>query len=453
MGSNSAKRPGAASSKRGRAWQTLRRWANKAWRGHGASSSDGTSGTGTAAGAGTGSSGSNTAHGGRGRRLWQRVHDAGGRLRRRIGRFAAADGAQGNRAGGRLHRLRRLAARKLGHWARCAGAGFLAVLGGLLTLPLGITWGSLRLLTKHRNSLGGFAFPVRIAGRIWRFFVRRSKARHDNEAQADALTLTVNDPRKDSDPVSGSALVAGTAVLDGKNSKFALAMNAARDGYTGFQPHHMTQVAAEYAGLPNGIRAVAEAVRYMAVSADEKMPCSKRAIAKLTETYSVLLTTARRSEDMVTLFRTAHGFDIQRLRDPRTNEWMWNVTPTGVDAPEGAMYLPGRLEAGCVLMGVLYRSYQPVHMMQAGSEFQGIGYGLTALAEAVGVLHQRTRDLYPVDDRVTNEIGVITGNLRAAADFAAMAATLFVEDHHQEISHNTHPRKGPAAESMWNTSR
>ncbi|MFJ8676735.1 hypothetical protein [Streptomyces sp. NPDC093589] len=323
----------------------------------------------------------------------------------------------------------------------------------MLTLPLGLIWGTWRVIRNHHDPLTGYALPVHVAGRIWRFFFRRSKARHDNEAQADALTLTVNDPRRDTHPMSGSSLVAGTAVLDGQNSKFALSMNAARDGYTGFQPTHMMQVAAEYAGLSNGFRAVAEAIRHMAVASDERMPCSKRAITKLTEAFQVLLNTARRADDMIVLFRTVHAFDIQRIREPRTNEWMWNVTPLAADAPEGAMFAPGRLEAGCVLMSVLYRNYAPKRMIHVAAEFQGMGYGLTALADAVDVLRQRTRDQYPVDVKVTNELGIITGNLRAAADFTAMATKLFCEDHNLEISHNTNPRNGPAAESMWNTSR
>ncbi|MFD3422388.1 hypothetical protein [Streptomyces decoyicus] len=454
-----SKRSEDGKSKSGKAWQTLKGWANRARRRAG--SSAGPSGTSPGKKSSTSSpksgpkganAGSTSTTRGRGHKLRQRIRTVGGRLRQRLARLAGAATAQAT-SNSRLYRLRRLANRKLRHWARCTGAGSLAALGGLLTLPLGIIWGSWRLLTKHRDPLAGFALSVRVAGRIWRFFVRRSKARHDNEAQADELTLTVNDPRKDTDPMSGSPLVAGTAVLDGKNSKFALSMNAARDGYTGYRPTHMTQVAAEYAGLPNGIRAVAEAVRSMAVKSDERYPCSKRAIAKLTETFQVLLNTARRADDMVALFRAVHAFDIQRIREPRTNEWMWNVTPLAADAPEGAMFMPGRLEAGCVLMKVLYQAYTPVHMMQVGSEFQGMGYGLVALADGVNVLHQRTRDLYPVDDRVTNEIGILTGNIRAAADFANMAATLLVEDHRLEISHNTNPRKGPAAEGMWNTAR
>lgn len=120
---------------------------------------------------------------------------------------------------------------------------------------------------------------------------------------------------------------------------------------------------------------------------------------------------------------------------------MWNVTPLGADAPEGAMFAPDRLEAGCVLMSVLYQAYAPVHIMQVGAEFQGMGYAL-ADVDADAVLRQRTRDQYPVDDRILNELGIITGNLRAAAHFAAMAAVLFVEEHHLEISHNTNLRKG-----------
>ncbi len=447
---------------RGRAWQGIKSAAGKMRRNNGpaAGGSGPGSGSGKAAGSGKTKPGTGTgAATSRAGRLLQKAKAWAGKLRRN--KNGAAGSAGSGKPGttgatatsGRLYRLRRLFLRKISHWARCAGAGLLAGLGALLTLPLGIAWGILRTVTRHRDPLHAFAFPVRIAGRIWRYFFRRSKARHDKEAKADQLTLTVNDPRKDTDPVSGPSLTAGTAVLDGNNSKFALAMRAAHSTYTGYSPRSMMEVAAEYAGLPNGIRATASAVQQMAVNSDQKRPCSKRAIAKLAEAAQRMVNAAARADGMVELFRTAHKFDIERILNPRTNEWMWNVTPTGSSAPEGAMFMPGRIEAGCVLMAVLYRTFEPIHMMQVGSEYQGMGMGLVALADAIAVLHQRTRDLYPVDDRVTDELGTITQMIHAAADDAALAAKLFLEDHHLEISHNTNPRKGPAAESMWNTPR
>ncbi|MFI1765225.1 hypothetical protein ACH41H_24640 [Streptomyces sp. NPDC020800] len=353
---------------------------------------------------------------------------------------------------GRLYRLQRLAVRKIVHWASCAGGGMLAGLAGLLALPLGVLWGVLRLATGHRDPLHAFALPVRTAARIWRRFYRRSKARHDREVQADQLNLTVDDPRKDPDLVSGP-LVSGTHVLDGNSSKFALALRAARDTYIAYKPLSMMEVAAEYAGLPNAFRSTAEAIQQMAVNGDQKYPCSKRALAKLGEAFRVLMTGASRAEAMNTLFRDVHQFDIERITNPRTNEWMWNVAGTGSDAAAGAMMSPGQIESGCVLMSVLYKTFDPVHMMQVGSEFQGMSYGLTALAEAVDTLRQRTRDQYPVDDRILDELGTLAQTVRAASDYAEMAAQLFVEDHAREISHNTNPRKGPAAESMWNTPR
>lgn len=455
-GRNGGGRAGTGQQSRtGKAWQTLKGWGNKMRRnngGAGSGSSGGSGGSGPGAGAG-GATPATTRRG----RVMQRLRGWAGRLRRSKKSGSGTSGGSGPGTGGatsgRIYRLRRIAARRLGHWARCAGAGFLAGLGALLTLPLGILWGTWRLLTRHRDPLHGFAFPVRIAGRIWRFFFRRSKARHDKEAKADTLTLKVNNPRKDTDPVTGPSLAAGTTVLDGNSSKFAMSMRAAHSTYTGYSPRSMMEVAAEYAGLPNGIRAAAMAVQQMAVNSDQKYPCSKRAIAKLSEACQRLIAAASRADGMVALFRTAHAFDIERIVAPRTNEWMWNVTLNGADVPEGAMFMPGRIEAGCVLMAVLYRTFEPVHMMQVGSEYQGVAYGLTALADCIQTLHQRTRDLYPVDDRVTDELGTLVQMIRAAADDADMAAKLFLEDHRLEISHNTNPRKGPAAESMWNTPR
>ncbi|MER7112228.1 hypothetical protein [Streptomyces sp. NPDC000229] len=461
-GTGGGKAGAGQQSRTGKAWQTLKGWGNKMRRknggaGTGGSGSTGSSGGSSGSGSGSGGKGTTPAKSRLGRAM-QKMRGWAGKLRRSKkgkGGGSGSSGGSGTKAGaasGRLYRMRRTAARKLGHWARCAGAGFLAGLGGLLTLPLGILWGTWRLLTKHRDPLAGFAFPVRTAGRIWRFFFRRSKARHDREAKADQLNLTVNDPRKDTD-VTGPSLAAGTTVLDGNNSKFALAMRAMHSAYTGYSPTSMMEVAAEYAGLPNGIRAAAMAVQQMAVNSDQKYPCSKRAIAKLAEAAQRLVNAASRAENMVVLFRFAHAFDIERIVAPRMNEWMWNVTPTGVAAGEAAMFQPGRIESGCVLMAVLYRTFDPVHMMQVGSEYQGMGYGLNALADATEALHQRTRDLYPVDDRVTDELGTLVTMIRAAADDADMAAKLFLEDHRLEINHNTNPRKGPAAESMWNTPR
>ncbi|WP_078655162.1 hypothetical protein [Streptomyces sp. NRRL F-5630] len=463
-GSSGGGKAGAGQKSRtGKAWQTLKGWGNKMRRKGGGSgtggsgsagSSGGSSGSGSESGSGSSGKGATPAKSRLGR-VMQKVRGWAGKLRRSK-KGKGGSGGSGTKAGpasGRLYRMRRTAARKLGHWARCAGAGFLAGLAGLLTLPLGIVWGTWRLLTKHRDPLAGFAFPVRTAGRVWRFFFRRSKTRHDKEAKADQLNLTVNDPRKDTDSMTGSSLAAGTTVLDGNNSKFALAMRATHSAYTGYSPTSMMEVAAEYAGLPNGLRAAAMAVQQMAVNSDQKYPCSKRAIAKLTEAYQRMVNAASRAENMVALFRFAHAFDIERIVAPRTNEWMWNVTPNGSSASEAAMFQPGRIESGCVLMAVLYRTFDPVHMLQVGSEYQGIGYGLNALADAIEALHQRTRDLYPVDDRVIDELGTLVQMIRAAADDAAMAAKLFLEDHRLEISHNTNPRKGPAAESMWNAPR
>ncbi|MET9535560.1 hypothetical protein ABZY02_34260 [Streptomyces sp. NPDC006649] len=440
-------------SRSGKAWQTLKGWGNKMRRntGSGGSGSSGGSGTG-GSGAGSGTKTSTPAKTRLGRAL-QKMRGWAGKLRRSKKKSGSTSSGSSGPTTGRLYRMRRVAARKLGHWARCAGAGLLAGLGGLLTLPLGLLWGTWRLLTRHRDPLRGFAYPVRIAGRIWRFFFRHSKARHDKEAKADTLNLKVNNPRKDTDPVTGPSLAAGTTVLDGNTSKFAMAMRAAHSAYTGYSPRSMMEVAAEYAGLPNGIRAAALAVQQMAVNADQKYPCSKKALAKLSEACAKLIAAAARADGMVAFFRMVHAFDIERIVAPRTNEWMWNVTPNGADAPESAMFMPGRIESGCVLMAVLYRTFEPVHMMQVGSEFQGISYGLTALADCVQALYERTNALYPVDDRVTDEIGKLVSMIRAASDDAGLAAKLFVEDHHREISHNVNPRKGPAAESMWNTPR
>lgn len=431
----------------GKAGRTLKGWAGKLRRTQAgpATAPPGAPGGTQANGGAPGSAGTSASPTARGGGLRKTLRAWAGRLRR----TAAAKAAP---IAGRIYRMRRQAARTVRHAARMSAAGLLAAVAGVLTLPAGIVWGLWRTTTGHRDPLHAFAYPVRLALRIWRTFYRRSKARVDLDARADELTLTVTEPRKDTDPVSGPTL-AGSHVLDGRTSKFALAMGETHAAYTGYRPQSMMEVAAEYAGLPNGFRAAAGTVRDMAVNCDQKWPCSKRAIAKLVEAVGALEIAAARSEAMNTLFRTVHKFDIARFHSPRTNEFKWNVTEAGSSAADGAMFLPGRIEAGCVLMATLYRTFEPTHMMEVGSEYLGMGLGLRDLASALQALRERTRDVYPVDGRVVDELGALLLLLQAAADHATLAGQLFLEDHHLEISHNTHPRKGLSGEAMWNTPR
>ncbi|MCC9310119.1 hypothetical protein LN042_24135 [Kitasatospora sp. RB6PN24] len=400
-------------------------------------------------GSGTGTSGSTTPTTRRGR-AWQAVKSAVGKLRRKRPGTANPAAAGTATAAGRWYRLRRTAVRKVLHVLRCTGAGLLAGLGALATLPLGVLWGLASLITRPDDPMYPWLLPIRVAGRIWRALYRRSKRRHDLDAKADGLNLTVNDPLKD-DPMSDLANT--SIVLNGTNARFALAMRGTYDHYASYRPTSMAVVAAEYAGLPNALRATAEAIRFLASNADSRYPCSKRAIEKLVEAYGTLMNAGQRADEMVVLFRNVHRFDLERLRNPRNGEWMWNVTPIGSDVPGEAMFAPGRIETAAVTTAVLYKTYEPEHMLQVGQEFAGIGVGLEALAAAMKALYERTRDEYPVDDRVTNEIAGLVQMVLLAADHARLAAKLFAEDHAREIRNNLQPRKGLAGESMWNTQR
>ena len=351
---------------------------------------------------------------------------------------------------GHLRKLRRAVARKLLHYLRCTGAGLITGLVCVPLIPIGVLWGLLRLLRKT-DALHAWRLPFRVAGRIWRWMYRRSRRRHDRHERAEQLNLDVNDPRKDDVPMSG-ALTTNTSVLNGKDSRFALAMAGCYASYIGYSPTGMMAVAAEYAGLPNAIRAAAAALRYLTLNCEQKYPCSPRTVAKLAESYEKLITAGARADTMVTLFRDVHAFDIQRLTDPRTNEQMWNVTPLNTNAM-GQMFLPGRIESGCVLTMVYYRTFEPAHMLGVGCEVAGFGHGLNSLENAITALYQRTRDHYPVDDRVTGELAALATMTGAAAADAELAAKLFAADHAAEITNNHHPRKGPASESMWNAPR
>lgn len=383
----------------------------------------------------------------------QTVKNAANKLRRQQNGAGpkGSNSTKSTSSPGRLRRLQRAAARKLPHYLRCTGAGLITAVATMFSLPAGVLWGLFRTIWSKAHPLHAWRLPFRLARRMWRRMYRHSRRRHDREERADQLALDVNDPGKDA-PMS-AALTSNTIVLNGKASRFALAMTACYAGYIGYSPTGMMAVAAEYAGLPNAIRATAGSVRHLAVNCDQKYPCSRRVAAKLLEAYEKLITAGARADSMVKLFQDVHSFDIQRLVDPRTNEPLWNVTPLNTNTA-GQMFLPGWIESGCVLIMVVYRTYEPAHMLGVGCEVAGFGLGLSDLRNAITVLYQRTRDTYPVDDRVTSELATLAAMVGAAADDAALAAKLFAADHVQEISHNLHPRKGsPTTEGMWNAPR
>ena len=389
--------------------------------------------------------------GGKASKAGQTIKSAVNKLRRQSGTGAkGTTPARSTTTSGRLQRLRRAAARKMPYYLRCIGAGLATALVAVFTIPIGVLWGLLRTLWHKADPLHAWQFPVRLARRMWRSMYSRSRRRYDRAARADQLTLDVKDPRKDP-PMSG-ALVGNTDVLNGRDSRFAHMMAGCYAGYTGYRPLGMTAVAAEYAGLPNGIRAAAASLRFLAINCDQKYPCSRRVIAKLLEAYEKLMNAGARADEMVKLFREVHAFDIQRLVDPRTNEWKWNVTPLTTNTP-GQLFMPGRIEAGCVLAMTFYRTYEPAHMLGVGCEVAGMSLGLNDLKNAITMLYQRTRDAYPVDDQVTSELATIASMVGAASDDASIATKLFAADHAREISHNQHPRKGAAGEGMWNAPR
>lgn len=402
-----------------------------------------------------------------GGRAWQGIKAAAGRARRwaaggmsdEAARKAAADPKTAGRAARvwrRLRKWRRRFARRGWHYARTAGLGLAAGIAFLVTLPAGVAWGMWRTLRWHRDPLHAWLLPVRLAGRIWRAGRRRSKQRADQAEQADQLNLTITVPGKDivlmGDLSPATAGGTTTGRFTGHDSKFRQAMDACYAGYASYRPRSMMEVIAEYAGLPNAVRSAASSVQHLAVNADARYPSARTraAIGKLLECYERLLAAGKRAEDTVVVVRTLHKVDIERITNPRTNEWMWNVTPLGSGAPEGAMYAPGRIETGCVLSSVLYRTYEPDHMMQVGEEYAGIGAGLVTLGEAITLLYQRSQAEYPVDDRVVGELAAVAEMVRAAGEDATLAARLFEAEHAEEIRHNDFPRKGPAAESMWN---
>ncbi|MFF8995749.1 hypothetical protein ACF09H_38625 [Streptomyces sp. NPDC014983] len=98
--------------------------------------------------------------------------------------------------------------------------------------------------------------------------------------------------------------------------------------YARYEPGHMSQVAAEFEGIPAGIENVAAAVEQLQVRSNDKYPVDKAIVDALTDVHTLLLQAASAAQDLMPNFRRLHAPDIARHEAPRNGveaEGMWDV--------------------------------------------------------------------------------------------------------------------------------
>ncbi|MFC9623410.1 hypothetical protein ACFTXM_26590 [Streptomyces sp. NPDC056930] len=98
--------------------------------------------------------------------------------------------------------------------------------------------------------------------------------------------------------------------------------------YSRYEPGHMSQVAAEYEGIPDGIENIAAAINLLQVRSNERYPVDKAIVDAIADVHQLLMNAASAAQELMPNFRRLHAPDISRHEAPRNgeeSEAMWDV--------------------------------------------------------------------------------------------------------------------------------
>lgn len=96
-----------------------------------------------------------------------------------------------------------------------------------------------------------------------------------------------------------------------------------------YQPRGMLQVGADFAGLEEALRLVAESMRITVENANEHQPLAPQIVEIMHQIHTLQLKAAELSQELVPAFKSLHHVDIARLENPRKGvhgEAMWDVS-------------------------------------------------------------------------------------------------------------------------------
>ncbi|WP_371801110.1 hypothetical protein OHA38_30130 [Streptomyces sp. NBC_01732] len=98
--------------------------------------------------------------------------------------------------------------------------------------------------------------------------------------------------------------------------------------YSRYEPGHMSQVAAEYEGIPDGIENIAAAINLLQVRSNDRYPVDKAVVDAIADVHQLLMSAASAAQELMPNFRRLHAPDISRHEAPRNgeeSEAMWDV--------------------------------------------------------------------------------------------------------------------------------
>jgi len=93
-----------------------------------------------------------------------------------------------------------------------------------------------------------------------------------------------------------------------------------------YNPEGMMQIGNDMASFPEIIRNLANALRGMTSQVqDGETPMHPAIVDKLKSLHAELIQTAQSAEDLKPAFENLHNVDINRIRNPRQGEELWDI--------------------------------------------------------------------------------------------------------------------------------
>ncbi|MDJ0347144.1 hypothetical protein QMK19_38895 [Streptomyces sp. H10-C2] len=335
---------------------------------------------------------------------------------------------------------------RLRYARRITGTLVLASIAGILgKMARPFTWGS------------GKAAALR----AWNWRANRARPKEDalraREAAATAaekrapVRATVDDPGNTSAP-QGGAPATGAPGQEGTTVQqvFARAAEAVATAYSAYSPPSMLAVAAEYQGLPEGIRAAATAIRHLALNTEQVYPAHKAVVEAVSGVYKRLAEAADKADEVHTTFTQVHAADLARHTEPRngwSGEVMWNIGGRPGDSGTAHQSVFSR---SCDAVATVYATYQPGVMTEVSAEYECLPTGIEHLASAVQSLAVHSADSYAVEPVVAELVAAVHQHLLHAVSAASDVLPVFRRVHAADLARHEAPRNGPAAEAMWN---
>ncbi|MET7823499.1 hypothetical protein ABZT23_02350 [Streptomyces sp. NPDC005386] len=125
-------------------------------------------------------------------------------------------------------------------------------------------------------------------------------------------------------------------------------------------------------------------------------------------------------------------------------------TSTNIPVSEGEHVSGFRFEEAAAEMEQAANQYEPENAMEILAMVEGLPAALTAVANVMKILAERSDSEFPLEKEVADGFNDIFGALMSAVAVAEDMGPLFRQAHEQDIARHEDPRNGTEAEKGWN---